>query len=142
MKKSKNLLKNIWIFFYLVHISHFFILEMKYLIWGAVRPGNSCLEKCSNGEILFGKLIFEEMSIQGIVHSGSCLSGNCLSGNVFRELFVWEISVGEKSVGDMVNGEMSWYQFKSCFTAGFILIILLLLFYCWLKTQVDIIVKK
>lgn len=48
-------LKNL--FFHLVHIHHFFIPEIKYVIWGTVRWGNVF------GELSLGEMSSGEMSV-------------------------------------------------------------------------------
>ena len=76
------------VFFYLVHINHFLITEMKYVIRGTVRRENFRSGKCPYGEMSLGELSVWEMSVRGIVRLGNCPSGNFPSGKSLSEYLV------------------------------------------------------
>ena len=74
---------------YLIHLNHFFIPEIKHVIWENVRSG-----KCP----------FGELPVRGTV-----LRGTVGRGNVFGELSVGEKSFGERTVGEMSVEKLSGY---------------------------------
>ena len=74
---------------YLIYLNHFFVLEIKHVIWENVRSG-----KCP----------FGELSVRGTV-----LRETVGRGNVFGKLSVEENSFGERTVGEMSVEKLSGY---------------------------------